>query len=447
MLLKKLINSYWFIGFILYIIISPIFTAVEDYLYIAIAFIPFICLGIVLYHASKWSNSQFTKTNLFLLSLSVALFIVFCYHQLSLYVDGDQYLFSKADAVLYNGYARKLSNTDITKWIAFLSNSRYGIDDWGAFLFMGVVYSIIPSPTFLAIVYCVIGAFTALNIFYIGRSIMCRRYAFLGSLAFALSSFTIAFHGVFLKETFMIYIIILSFRYFYAYINTKKILYIILAYLAASSIFLFRTPVALIAIMAFTITFIVKNTNKILLPIILFLALGVLSTTSMYKYSYDRYMYGGDTEAFAERKNELAMGGGIVNQITDPISAFFGPFPSVVKGKNALTLLNSSGLIFRMLLVLPFIFGVYYTIRYKQLKLYPLAIFFLINAIGVAITVKGLEVRLSVPHLFAAYLIAFWWIAHYDYRRFYLRLPDKLVNIFIAGIVSMCILWNLRSFI
>lgn len=450
MLLKKLINSYWYIGILLFSISA--FVGDEDNKYmltLATAFVPFIFLGIVTYKSIRWRDNMFTKTNLFSITLFCSLITVFCNQLLSLYIDGDQFVFSKTDAFLYYRYATQLGDMDFAHWSEFLNNCGFGIDDWAAFIFMGLVFSFAKSQTLMAIIYCVIGAFTALNIFYIGRSIMCRRYAFIAALSLSLASFILVMHSVFLKETVMLYVIILAFRYFYAFLNTKQIKYILLAYGVAMLIFMFRTPVALLAIMSFSFTLIFRYVHKAFLPIIFVVGMAILMTSSAFIYTYDRYMAGGDVGRILERKNSLSMGGGAINHIADPAAALTGPFPGLIVNNttNKLTIINSSGLILRLLIVLPFILGIYYIIRYRQTKMYALAMFFIVNALGVAVTVKGLEVRISIPHLFAAYLVAFWWMAHYDYRKFHIKLPGWIVNISILGVLAICILWNLRSYI
>lgn len=448
MLLRRLLSSYWYIGLFLYSLIAVIGTRDdESLLFLATALVPFVLYGISAKKAIEWDDDMLTPTNLFVLSLLGSLLVVFWNHQLSLYIDGDQFLFSKTDALVYIDLANKLADNNIENWLQILKETGYGIDDWGAFLYMGAIFTIAKSQTLFAIANCIIGSFSALNLFYIGRSIMCRRYAFITALSFSLASYILIWQGVFLKETMLIFIIIGAFRCYYSYINTHQVCYIVLAYIISILIFMFRTPVALLAIMSFSFSLVLRYVNKTLLPVVFILMFVILTTSSTFLYSYDRYMAGGDVERIVDRKNSLAMGGGFVNQITDPLAAFIGPFPSVVKGKNNLSILNSSGLIFRLLIVFPFILGAYYIVRYRQQNLYPLIFFFVVNAIGVAVCVKGLEVRLSVPHLFCAYLIAFAWMSQHDNRRIYFQIPERLVSIFIISVVAICILWNVRSLI
>jgi hypothetical protein len=66
------------------------------------------------------------------------------------------------------------------------------------------------------------------------------------------------------------------------------------------------------------------------------------------------------------------------------------------------------------------------------------------NAIGVAISVKGLELRLTYPHLAMAYIVAFWWLAQYDYKQLPQRLSSKTVQWWFFIVFALSLIWNLR---
>lgn len=177
--------------------------------------------------------------------------------------------------------------------------------------------------------------------------------------------------------------------------------------------------------------------------------LGVLLSIAIYSSSlfaltYERYLRGGDTDAIIERKMEMAAGGGIVNQAADPLAAFAGPFPSIMMKTTKGTSFYASGLLFRVLLAAPFFIGVYYAFRHKYKRLYPLIFFFLANALGVAISVKGLEYRLSHPHMAMMYLVAFWMLAKYDYHRMKRQLSAIVVYGWFILVTMVCFVWNLR---
>ena len=333
--------------------------------------------------------------------------------------------------------------------IIYTINSKWEYGDWGAFTWMSSVFRIIPSQLFLGFVHCILGVITALNMFSIGQNIMPRRYAFFAALSFSIASFTLLMHSLTLKESLFVFLIVLSFRLFYDYLNKKTIHSLIIAFTLALLLVFFRVPVFLILSFTYIVTLILrKGNNNILSFIFITIAIILLATTSYFDTTYEQYLRGGDMDLIIERKNELAMGGGIVNQITDPMSALIGPFPSIIPKIRTVTVLYSSGLLFRVLISGFFFLACYYAFIYRRVNLYPLIIFFLINSLGLIISVKGLETRLDFPHLPMMYIAAFWGISLIDWqkrvRRQYI-VSSKQYTVYIAMVSAICLLWNLRN--
>lgn len=430
----------------LYVVFFYTSTKSVDYFYLYVtSLIAFVSFGVVIWVTSSQKSSFFTKEKLGLTVFVYSLFVVGLYHILSYSIDGDTFVFSKIDAILYFNGSMSMSKMRIGESFRYLSNT-YGFDDWGAFVWISSMFRIISSKLFLNFSYCVLGTSSALMLFNIGRNFMPRRYAYIAALTFSIASFTLFFHASGLKETVMIFLIIASFNSFYTFFRFRNFLYLLIAFLLALSILLFRVPTSLLLILSFGITLILMYSKGILLPIIgVITALIVYSSSFFLSYTYDRYLRGGDVDLIVERKMELAGGGGFVNQMADPLAAMIGPFPSVVAKDINRTPLLVPGLLYRLLLAFPFLLGTFYVFRYKYTKLYPLVFFFLINAVGVALSVKGLEVRLSFPHLAMMYLVAFWLLAIYDYRRVKRQLPTKVIYGCLACVVAICLIWNLRG--
>lgn len=446
MILEKINKAYWYIGIMLYVVFY--FPAIKsiDYLYLYLAsLVTFISFGIVISATYKRKNYFFTKQNLILTVFFYSLFIVDLYHLLSYTIDGDTFVFSKSDAVYYFNGSMRMSTMNIKESFEYMFQSN-GFDDYGAFLWISSMFRIIPSQVFLNFSYCVLGAISAVMLFNIGRTFMPRRYAYMAALTFSIASFTLYYHSICLKESVMMFLIIASFNSFYSFFISRNIWSLISAFLWAISLLLFRVPVSLLLIISFSLTLALIYFKGFFVPMIcVIIALMVYFGSFLFSYSYDRYLRGGDVDLIVERKMELARGGGFVNQMADPLAAAIGPFPSIVSKAITSTSLNASGLLYRLLLAFPFLLGTFYVFRYRYIKLYPLVIFFLINAIGVAISVKGLEVRLSFPHLAMMYLVAFWLLAMYDYRRIKKQLPKKVIYGCLACLITICLLWNLRG--
>ncbi len=410
-----------------------------------VSFISFVVYTIIIYNVSRQEDDFYSNKNLATLVFFVSVIGVICYHLLSLYISHDTFVFSKADAMVYHLTGlrtRELSPSETIKYI--MSSTRLGFDDWGALLWVHFVYKIIPSQQFLCLIHCAIGTITSILIFNIGRFFMPRKYAFMAAISFSLASFSIVHYSQCLKETIMVMIIVASFYLFVRFLKTNEKLSLTFSFVFAGLIFFFRIPIALLIIFSFGLALVLlyaKGTPAVILGVLL--AIGICATP-LYDMVFQRYLRGGDVVAIMERKNELADGGGIVNQLADPLAALAGPFPSVKIHEIKQTPLYAAGLLYRFLLCGPFILAVFQAIREKSVKMYPLIIFFLVSAIGVAISVKGLEARLSIPHLPMMYILAFWFLAKYDYKQLEWQISYPLQNVYIAGILGLCLLWNFR---
>lgn len=446
MILKKINKAYWYIGILLYVVFSFMAIKSVDYLYLyLVSLATFVSFGVVISVICSRKDTFFTKRNLVFAVFLYSLAAVGLYHVLSYSIDGDTFVFSKMDAMYYFENSMLMSKMDISESFRCMFQSN-GFDDWGVFAWMSSMYRLVASKLFLNFSYCVLGTISAVMLFNIGRTFMPRRYAYMAALTFSIASFTIFFYASSLKETVMVFLIIASFNSFYSFLRSKNIWSLLFAFLWAVLLLFFRVPTSLLLMLSFGITLVLMYSKGIFLPIIgVIAALIVYSSSFLISYTYDRYLRGGDVNLIAERKMELAGDGGFVNQMADPLAAMIGPFPSLVAKDINRTPLLLSGLLYRLLLAFPFLLGVFYVFKYKYTKLYPLVFFFLINAIGVAISVKGLEVRLSFPHLAMMYLVAFWLLAIYDYRRIMKPLPTKVIYGCLACVVVICLMWNLRG--
>lgn len=446
MCLKYINKAYWYIGFVLYSIFS--FKNIESrnsfFLYI-VSLIVFILFGIVVSETCKRKINFFTKQNLIFTVFICSILEVILYQTLSLCIDGDTFVFSKVDALVYFNESMKMSKMGVKEGFDYISQT-YNFDDLGAFAWISTIFRLVPSKFLLAFSYCVIGSLSAAMLFDIGRCLMPRRYAYMAALTFSIASFITVFHALCLKETIFLFLVIASFHSFFLFLRCKRVWYVTLTILYIASTLLFRVPVALLLTFSFGLTLVFIYSKGLLVTMLSILLVLFIYSSSFFTMTYNRYLAEGDVNRIIERKNELAGGGGIINQLADPLAALIGPFPSVAVKEIKRTPLNASGLLYRLLLAIPFVIGTYYIFRYKYKKMYPFVFFFLINVIGVAISVKGLEVRLSIPHLAMMYMVAFWWLALYDYRRIRLRASKAVINYCFFIVLIICLMWNMRIF-
>lgn len=444
MILKRIITAYWIIGILLYASFTAVLMKNPDFLLMhSTSLGTFLAFAIAVTASYKKRKRFFTGQNLFF-TVFVCLAIEATFFQMaSWFINRDFFVFAKVDAMGYYLGALRMSKMSIAESLRYLSQNN-SFDDWGAFLWVTAVFRIVPSILFLNFLCCIMGAFSALMMFNIGRSLMPKRYAYMAALTFSIASFAACHCVGVCKENVTSFLILAAFYFFYIYLRRKNKIHLVFSLLFSLSMLLFRVPVSLLLLFSLGLTLVLmysKGPFVMILGVLLSIA---IYSSSLFALTYERYLRGGDTDAIIERKMEMAAGGGIVNQVADPLAAFAGPFPSIMMKTTKGTSFYASGLLFRVLLVAPFFVGVYYAFRHKYKRLYPLIFFFLANALGVAISVIGLEYRLSHPHMAMMYLVAFWMLAKYDYHRMKRQLPAIAVYGWFILVAMACFVWNLR---
>lgn len=442
MILKRIITAYWTIGILLYVSFTAVLIKNPDFLLMhSMSLGTFLVFAVAVMVSYKKRKRFFTGQNLFFTVFACLVIEGVLFQMASWFIDKDFFVFSKSDAMEYYLGSLRMSKMGMAESFRYLFQNN-SFDDCGAFLWVTAVFRIVPSILFLNFLCCIMGAVSALMMFNIGRSLMPKRYAYMAALTFSIASFTARSCVGVNKENVTSFLILAAFYFFYIYLRRKNKVHLVFSLLFSLSILLFRVPVALLLLFSLGLTLVLMYSKGPLVMILGVLLSIVIYSSSLFALTYERYLRGGDTDAIIERKMELAGGGGVVNQAADPLAAFAGPFPSIMTTKG--TCFYASGLLFRVLLAAPFFVGAYYAFRRKYKRLYPLIFFFLANALGVAISVKGLEFRLSYPHMAMMYLVAFWMLAKYDYHRMKRQLPAIAVYGWFVLVVLGCVVWNLR---
>lgn len=444
MILKRIITAYWTIGILLYVSFTAVLIKNPDFLLMHFMSLgTFLVFAITVTASYKKRKRFFTGQNLFFTVLTCLVIEATFFQLASWFIDRDFFVFSKVDAMGYYLGSLRMSKMGIAESLRYLFQNN-SFDDCGTFLWVTAIFRIVPSILFLNFLCCIMGAISALMMFNIGRSLMPKRYAYMAALTFSIASFT-ARHCVGVnKENVTSFLILATFYFFYIYLRRKNRIHLVFSLLFSLSMLLFRVPVSLLLLFSLGLTLVLMYSKGLVAMIFGVLLSIVVYSSSLFVLTYERYLRGGDTEAIIERKMEMAGGGGIVNQAADSLAAFAGPFPSIMMKVVKYTPFFASGLLFRALLAAPFFVGVYFAFRHKYKRLYPLIFFFLANALGVAISVKGLEYRLSHPHMAMMYLVAFWMLAKYDYHRVRHQLPAIVVSGWFILVAMMCLIWNLR---
>jgi hypothetical protein len=86
-------------------------------------------------------------------------------------------------------------------------------------------------------------------------------------------------------------------------------------------------------------------------------------------------------------------------------SVIFGPIPSTVavQGRDV-SAFYSPGLMFRYILSVPMLLGAIQVFKTKQKELYPLITFLFLEALALAVILRGFDLRFAYPHYPVLYL-------------------------------------------
>jgi hypothetical protein len=391
---------------------------------------------------------SYNLTRLIFIALVYSFFAVSAYNILSYYYTGNFFVFDETDPLFYHNASTVMANQsmkDAIKW--YLSFMK--IDALGAVLVISTLYRIIASNLFLNMFYVLVNLFTAVAIYRIGMSFMSRKYAFLAAITYTTSSFVLWFHSSGRKESIMILLIILFFERYYIFLKNKKIMNIILMFVYSLLLVLFRIPVMFFCFASIGMAFVFSKKRGvggialfILSPLIFIWMVPFLS------FSVDKYTYGGNFETLIHHREveEMVKGSVPFTYAANSLAQLIGPLPTLSPDHSLTLSCHAPGLIYRCLLSIPFLFGTYYAFRLQIYTLFPLLFFIFFEMISLSMVLEGLELRKSLPHIWAVYIVAFWFI--YKCDKFELMLGrskmKRLYSLSTLVLLMLIFLWNLR---
>ena len=162
----------------------------------------------------------------------------------------------------------------------------------------------------------------------------------------------------------------------------------------------------------------------------------------------DKYTTGGmDTLIDARETQGMVIGGLPLTYAVNILSQAIGPIPTIIASDKTSTLFYISGLIYRMLLALPFWWGIIYIYKTKSHIIYPLILFIILEMIALAFLMDGLELRKAIPHIPFVFIIAFWFLDKYDnniiqFKR--IKRFKHFVKFSMFLIILIIFAWNFR---
>lgn len=410
-LLNNTIRTYIWLGILLYAILFVYWENSFSY-YNVLNFFTFSSYAFVLWISANWEECLYNSKQLSIIVLFYSLIFVWFYQDMSFCLTGNTYMFSVADSKSYDEISDNLLDLPTDKWIPFLAKMRWNYDDWGSPFFQTYMKCLFPSRYFVNFIYIVLGVCSANMLFSIGKRIMQVRNAYYASLSYAIASFAMYFYGTYLKEVIMVFVVILCYWIYYKYRGSEKKMALMLSVSISLLLFFFRPVVAMFIWLSFFSSVLFKKgkgTNFIFILLVL-IVIGVSSIFAIQDASRN-YIHDGDLASTANYVNASRFG-----IITSSISAFVGPFPNLLQISKIVnpTAIFGSGLLFKMLLVLPFYKGLVLCLRNKDAIVMPLFVFCIVEMLALAVVNDGLELRKAYPHVALFFMASFWFISKYD---------------------------------
>ena len=449
-MLKIILNRYLLFGILLNIILIFFLNIEYSLVYFFNIFSLLIYYNLIKSKLNK-PTVHFSSNRLALEVFFYSFFFVIAFNLISYSFNNDFFVFSDKDAVVYHLEALNIINND------FLTGINNFLEDWksedlGIIIYLSLLYQIVASNLIVNFSNLLIGVVSSVLIFRIGNKFMSKKYAYLAALSYSTSSFVLWFHSSGLKESLLIFFIILSFDQYYQYFDRKKTINIVLLSTSMFLITLFRPAISVLILISMFFSFFVSKRKS--LGLILLIPL--LSIFIFIIYSYVGLLLqnfiGIDLNSLLERKEFEGM---IIISlpftiVTNILASLIGPIPTIIPNLLKIILsFYSVGLILKVLISSVFWIGVYFAFKRRFFKLYPLIFFLIFEALSLTFILEGLELRKSLPHFFIFYLIAFWFLDYLNKEDSFLLVTKKKVvklakfSFFISFI--LIIIWNLRA--
>ncbi len=390
----------------------------------------------------------------FFVSLVIRVAYMIFQYGLTYYLDFNSFPFEifAADSIGYHEVGKTLMRAPFLEWSELLKMNMKSTSDYGYPFYQGVIYSIFgPSTVAVRLINCVIGSVTVILLGRIASIIWDDAHAKWVLINAMIFPSLVWYCGVQLKETLMLFLIVLSFYLVYAQKKRDGIHFLqaLLAFLICFSLFYFRTFLAVLVLLSLILTFLPERSNKmsvlyLVIPILaLIVFLGVASQTGRldeFNAQLD------DREDFFSRNlqgEKERLGNVSFDQVAlAPIifaGAIITPFPSYTYTENRqLSILSrfQNELIRNMMYFFLYI-GLYWSVREYFFKSLSLIFFFVSYLIVITATGNSFQARFHMPILpLAAVFIGVGILRCGDKSR-------RFWSIYLAGIFLAHLAWTL----
>lgn len=444
-LLRKFCLSYLGIGISLYVFLLAYWGVGAD-VFNMVNVITLLAYGFLIWLSCNKHDDFYSGSRLCLVVFIYSVIFVLLFWLVSDYYTGNTFLFSERDARKYERYSMAMKDMDFDEAWLYISH-RWNYDDWGAPMSMAFILKLVPSKVFLNFCYVLMNTISACCLFDIAKRVMMVQYAYISTLVYAISSYSIFFQGCFLKEEIMVFWVILSFFSFYRYWYSRNVMWLVSALFAALLLLYFRPAVMLLLFGGYMSLFLLgeKQSPRRFLFLMVVLA-GVLVVSTLVQSVADRYVAGGnvsETHIFKATSTFQKMG--------VAVGALIGPFPQLFAFADNVNKVpfHSTGIFFKFMLFAPFWTGLIYAIRSKAYVVFPIFVFSVFETLAL-IAVFELEIRKFMPHIPFFIIGAFWYMSQFDEDAddeiqrtpYYVRV-NRLMNVSIVVVFIVSLAWNI----
>lgn len=406
--------------------------------------ITLLTYGFLIWQSCNRPDDHYSNRRLCLTVFIYSFIFVLLFWQVSEYYTGNTFLFSERDARKYERICMVMKDMNFDDALAYISH-RWQYDDWGAPMSMAFVLKIIPTKAFLNFCYVLMNTVSAYCLFDIAKRIMMVQYAYIATLVYAISSYSIFFQGCFLKEEIMMFWVILSSFSFYRYWYSRNLGWLVSTALTGLMLLFFRPAVLILLLGGYASLLLLgeKQSSRRFLFVIAVLG-GVLVASTLVQSVADRYVAGGDISETHIFKTTSTF-----QKIGVAVGALIGPFPQLFAFAKNVVPFHSTGILFKFLLFAPFWIGMIYAIRSRKYEVFPIFVFSVLETFAL-IAVFELEIRKFIPHIPFFIMGAFWYMSQYDEDAdediqstpYYIWI-NRLMNASIVVVFIVSLAWNI----
>jgi hypothetical protein len=375
------------------------------------------------------------------------------------------FVFNEADALEYHNLAIGLmdGNYTIGEVLKQYRATNLDFSDYGMIYFTYINYLIFESNLMVNFSFWVIGLFSTRFMYHISLNFVDKKHAYLATLFLFTSSFIQWFNSSGLKEPIMIFLILMSYFYFYKYLKNKGLTYFLMIIAPLVLLLFFRPAVTLFILFGYFFYFFLQmRVNKYFKNFIILAFVLLFVSTNVVKSEFEKYTGGGTDQMIENLQVEEGMvkGGGLVfNYIVNIIASIFGVFPTVYTDANfgihkilsvdnrLLLSFHYPGLMLKVFFSTAFLVGFYYSIKNRIVLLIPITFFFITEMFALIFTLEALELRKSLPHFIWFYLFIFYGIYLIEQKNIFAKYKSifsTVNNLLLIVYFTLIIFWNLR---